>query len=484
MTYEAALAWVAASRNRGVRPGLSRISRLLTLLGNPQEASPVIHVAGTNGKGSTCACLEAGLRACGLRTGMFISPWLLHVREMFRLDGEPVGEELFVHAATAVSAAEARMPASDLPTEYELYAAMAFWVFREAGCDVQVLETCMGGRFDTTNAYGMGNLAVLSRIDMDHTAFLGDTLRDIAWHKAGILRPRCAAVSVPQQAEAAAVLRQCAEQTRTALSFLPEGAVSAVRPSTDVTRFKLLLPDATDGDNWSGDWAVSLAGDYQAENAALAVAALHRFGRWQPQLGITPEAVRRGLRQVRWPCRFEVFAGDPVVVIDGAHNPDGMRRFAGAFQQLFPGRRAVVVLGVLGDKDVAGMRAPLLEITDTLHLIRPGSPRGMPVDELAARLFSPGSRESATGRPESADGTRESAAKASESAAGTPESACCIWYKHDTIQAAMVAGLQDAGPDGILVAVGSLSWTGVFRQLYLEWKTGSQASGVHALHGG
>ena len=455
MTYAEALAWIAQSRARGVQPGLSRISRLLFLLGDPQDGLLLIHVAGTNGKGSTCACLEAGLRGCGVYTGMFISPWLVHVREMFRLDGIPVDEDLFARAATAVAAAESRMAAADaagsdtfledtaLPTEYELYTAMAFWLFREACCRVVVLETCMGGRYDTTNAYGGDSLAVLSHIEKDHTAFLGETLREITWHKAGIMRRGCPAVSILQEVEVAAVLEQCAAQTQTKLSFLAREAVSAVRLSPKMTQFVLTLPEPIGSDGWNGAYTVSLAGAFQAENATLAIAALRLLDRWKPELGLTSEAVRRGLRQVCWPCRFEVFPGSPRVIIDGAHNPDGMRRFVNTFDQLFPGRRAVVVLGVLRDKDVAGMLGSLLKITASLHLVRPDTPRGMGVDELEAIFL--------------------------QSACCEPESACCTGYKHDTIQEAMMAGLRDAGPEGILVAVGSLSWTGTFRLLYRQW---------------
>lgn len=471
MTFASALEWIAASRERGVQPGLSRTARLLSLLGNPQDTPLMIHVAGTNGKGSVCACLEAALRACGHRTGMFTSPWLLDVREMFRVDGQPVSEARFAEGVTAVAKASREMVDSPgLPTEYELYAAIAFWLFREAACQVVVLETCMGGRFDTTNAYAGDNLAVLTSISLDHTRFLGDTLDEIAWHKAGIFRSKCQAISSPQAKVVAEVLCRCAEQTETELRLLPARAVSDIHVDVSRTQFHVDFsemeevghpsrcvegPDLTER-TWSGAYAVSLTGEHQAENAALALTSLLLLHRWKPELALTPDAIRSGLCQVRWPCRFEVFSGTPDVVVDGAHNPDGMRHFVQTFRRVFPDRQAIVIFGVLRDKDVAGMLDVLREITVSIHLIAPESPRAMPVAELEALVVERlGCTEAGYG-----DGQQKSDSRR--------ESGCCAVHKHDTIQTAMEAGLQETGPKGVLVAVGSLSWTGFFRRMVLD----------------
>lgn len=471
MTYASALEWLAASRERGVQPGLSRTACLLSLLGNPQDTPVLIHVAGTNGKGSVCACLEAALRACGHRTGMFTSPWLLDVREMFRVDGQSVSEARFAEGVTAVARASREMVDSPgLPTEYELYAAIAFWLFREAACQVVVLETCMGGRFDTTNAYAGDNLAVLTSISLDHTRFLGDTLEEIAWHKAGIFRSKCLAISSPQAKAVTETLSRCAGQTGTELRLLSARAVSDIHVEASLTRFRVDFsemeeaerfsrsaegPDPTDR-IWSGAYAVSLAGRHQAENAALALNALLLLHRWKPELALTPDAIRNGLRQVRWPCRFEVFSGTPDVVVDGAHNPDGMRRFVQTFRQVFPDRQATVIFGVLRDKDVAGMLDVLGEITKSIHLIAPESPRAMPVAALEALVVE---RLGCTGAG-FGGGQQKSDSRR--------ESGCCAVHKHDTIQTAMEAGLQETAPEGVLVAVGSLSWTGFFRRMVLD----------------
>lgn len=434
MTYRQALAHLASIRERGILPGLSRITRLLAILGNPQDGLLLVHVAGTNGKGSVCACLEACLLASGHRTGLFSSPWLVDPEEMFRIGGRSVSRALFARAVSEVEKAARDMAGGPgLPSEYECYAAMAFWLFREAACRVVVLETCMGGRYDTTNAYSGPNLAVLTSLSLDHMGYLGDTLTQIAWHKAGIFRQGCRAVSAAQVPEAGRQLAACARETGTDLMMMDEDAVSRIEPGREGTRFHL-------SGSWPGTYQVSLVGVHQAENAALAIHALHALNCWQPSLSLNPDRIREGLRRVDWPCRFEVISGHPTVVIDGAHNPDGMRRFTESFRAVFPFMRPVVVMGVLKDKDVRGMLEPLCTLAGHLLAITPDSPRAMPGGELALL-----------------------AGEMVEKAGG-----CCPVVKHDTIQEAMDAGMRLAHPDSVLVAVGSLTWVGRFRHLLLS----------------
>lgn len=458
MTYQEALDWMAASRTRGILPGLSRISRLLAILGNPQNGLLIVHVAGTNGKGSVCACLTSALQAGGHRTGFFSSPPLLEPEEMFRVDGQTITKARYAQAVDAMQVATKDMCGDPgLPTEYELYAAMAFWLFQQEKCAVVVLETCMGGRYDTTNAYAGQNLAVLTSISLDHTRFLGESLREIAWHKAGIFRAGCSAVSAPQLPEVAREIQDCARQTGTALSLSEHSDVSRISLTSTGSRFELLLPGSPGADTtWSGDYTVSLVGVHQAENAALAITALRQLTHWKPELRLNPEVVRQGLLRVSWPCRFEVFAGPPTLVIDGAHNPDGMRRFVETFRIVFPGKKATILFGALRDKDVAGMLDCLSGITGRILLLEPDSPRAMPVDELEALA-----RERFT-----QSGTQgEIFPKISKV---TMAGGCCDLQKHDTIQAAMDIGFQNTDLDGVLVAIGSLTWVGAFRRTYLS----------------
>lgn len=433
MTYEAAIGWLNQSRTRGIQPGLSRIAHLLAILGNPQDGLLFVHVAGTNGKGSICAYLESCLRHAGRRTGFFSSPWLLEPAEMFRIDGEPIGRDRFTNLVETVEAASRRMdPVPGLPTEYEVYAAMAFLLFRQEACSAVVLETCMGGLLDTTNAYSGPNLAVIAKISLDHTAFLGDSLAQIARHKAGIFRPGCEAVSWPQEDEAAASLSNCAHETGSSLAFLPLEALNCVHVGEGGTTFDLSLPTIPETDDvFSGTYRIALSGVHQAGNAALAVFALDRLRRLRLVPELTAEGVRTGLMATRWPCRFERFPGNPPVILDSCHNPDGVDSFVDTFRRVFPGRRATLVFGAMRDKDVAGMLDRLAPIADRFILVQPDTPRAMPLEELetlAART-------------------------------------CCATGKSATMEEALDAGLTSAGPDGILAAVGSISYIGRIRQL-------------------
>ena len=433
MTYEAAIDWLNQSRTRGIKPGLSRITHLLAILGDPQDGLLFIHVAGTNGKGSVCAYLESCLRHAGRRTGFFSSPWLLEPAEMFRIDGVPIARDRFARLVETVAAASRRMePEPGLPTEYEVYAAMAFLLFRQEACTAVVLETCMGGLLDTTNAYQGPNLAVIAKISLDHTAFLGDRLGLIARHKAGIMRPGCAVVSWPQEDEAAGALRDAAEEIGAALSFLPTDALSAIHVDAGGTAFHLSLPEpAGDGEGLSGNYHISLPGAHQAGNAALAVLALERLRQRRLVPELTRDTVRIGLNATRWPCRFELFPGKPPVILDSCHNPDGVDSFIDTFRSVYPGRRATLLFGAMRDKDVAGMLDRLAAVADRFILVHPDTPRALTLDELetlAART-------------------------------------CCATRKSATMEEALDTGLTTAGPDGILAVVGSISYVGQIRQL-------------------
>ena len=461
MTYEAAIDWLNHSRTRGILPGLSRTTHLLAILGNPQDGLLLVHVAGTNGKGSICACLESCLRHAGRHTGFFSSPWLLEPTEMFRIDGVPINRDRFAGLVETVAAASRLMePEPGLPTEYEIYAAMAFLLFQQERCTAVVLETCMGGLLDTTNAYRGPNLAVIAKIGLDHTAFLGDSIGRIARHKAGIMRPGCDAVSWPQEDEAARVLAEAARETGSALYTMPRAAVSDIRVDARGTSFRLCLPDpealvagchgegcgedcgedcgegcgedcGEDCGEGCGAYRVSLPGAHQAGNAALAAYALVRLQRTGMVPELTWKIIREGLAAVSWPCRFELFAGSPPVILDSCHNPDGVESFVDTFRRVFPGRKAILLFGAMRDKDVAGMLDRLAGIAERFILVRPDTPRAMTLPELEALAVR----------------------------------TCCATEKRATMEEALDAGLASAGPDGILAAVGSISYVGRIRQL-------------------
>ena len=307
MTIEEARTLIRGVEWRGSRPGLSRVRELLHRIGDPQDTLQFVHIAGTNGKGSTAAMLAAVLQAAGYTTGLFTSPFLEQFAERMQVNGQPIPDAELAAACETLQPCIAAM--DDQPTEFELVTAAAMLWFQRRGCDIVVLEVGLGGRLDATNVIGAPACAVITNIGLDHTEILGDTLAQIAREKAGILKPGTRAVSYPQVPEVRAVLRGTCARLGIPLT---EADADAIEP----------LRDSVDGQTFSYRGAVydlPLLGRHQLRNAAVAletVAALRARG-WR----IPDAAVHAGLAQVRWPARFEVLRRAPWFVLDGGHNP-------------------------------------------------------------------------------------------------------------------------------------------------------------------
>ncbi len=351
---------------RSLRLGLERISTLLNHLGNPHRGLHCVHVAGTNGKGSVCAMIEAALRASGQRTGLFTSPHLTEPTERIRVAGVPVSPQAFAGAFETVHRkAEALLAQGALdghPTYFETVTAMAFLLFRDCGAEAVVLETGLGGRLDATNVV-VPALSVITPIDYDHEAYLGKGLESIAREKAGIIKPGVAAVTAPQHPEVMAVLQQRAAETGSRVVLASEWKAGQIEARADGNRFTLAGPLRLAVD-------CPLAGEHQIANAITAVAALH-------ELGIPAEAIARGLGEVRWPGRLERVSREPEIVLDGAHNPAGARALARQIERFYAGRRVHLVYGAMRDKAVAEVAGILFPLADDVILTAPGQPRAV-----------------------------------------------------------------------------------------------------------
>ncbi|HZX96389.1 MAG TPA: folylpolyglutamate synthase/dihydrofolate synthase family protein [Myxococcales bacterium] len=370
-----------ARSNFGVKLGLDGMREACALLGNPERGAPVLHVAGTNGKGSTCAFAEASLRAAGLRTGLYTSPHLNHFCERIRIDGEPVSEE---RACELLEEVRAKVPwALGDPglTFFEIVTLMAFLAFR--GVDVMVVEVGLGGRLDATNVV-LPRACAIAPLGLEHTQYLGPTLAHIATEKAGILKPGARAVSAGQPLEAARVLQQRADavgvslwrpgrdyrfESRDVRPFCYAGPRWVVRGGAGVT-------PATGGGRRPEHAAADLAlqGHHQRTNAALACALLEASGLCEPR------HAEEGLRAARWPARLERFGN---VYVDGAHNPHAARALAHALPPLLAGRPMRLVFGALQDKDAGAMLRELAPLAASVHYCAPDSPRAVPPQELA-----------------------------------------------------------------------------------------------------
>jgi len=372
MTYGEAVARILALRGgerAGMRPGLERIEAVLDAIGRPERAFTIAQVGGTNGKGSISAMLAAMLQAAGRRVGLYTSPHLAHYRERIRVDGRPISESDFVDGVDALGTLITRL---DL-TVFEAGTALALDHFCRARVDMAVLEVGLGGRLDATTV-GKPRVVVLGPIDYDHQHELGDTLALIATEKAAIIRSGVA-FSARQDPAAEAVITRRAAETGVPLSL--EGRDLRVTPigfTLEAQRLHLEGPD------WRiPDVACGLLGVYQPGNALLAAAAAR-------ELGAAEGAIRAGLRGVRWPGRFQIFRRDPLVVLDGAHNPAGARALAASLRAYFPGRPVTFVIGVLADKDAGGILAALRPLAARVILTASANPRAAAPEALRALL--------------------------------------------------------------------------------------------------
>ena len=363
MTYKQALAWLYGLQRFGIKLGLDNIRRLLDELGlgsargsravfggSPNTSAKVIHVAGTNGKGSVCAMIDSICRAQGYCTGLFISPHLITFRERIRVNGEMISEDAVADGLTTIRNLVADWDPH--PTFFEITTALALKHFSDAKIDIAILETGLGGRLDATNAV-QSNVSVITPIGLDHEEWLGHTLPEIAAEKAGIIKPRVPVISAPQQPQAEEVIRARAAECGAPVQFVNETYHRS---------------------------PVALRGEYQKQNAAVAIAAIHAAN-----IDVNEKAIVRGLAAIKWPARFQIW--DERTIIDGAHNPGAVRVLTQTWREVFGDQKATLVLAVLADKDLRGICEALAPIAGSVVLPKIRSERAVAPAELA-KIFS------------------------------------------------------------------------------------------------
>ncbi len=424
MTYAAAVSYLLSvgQELRGIKFDLANISRLVEELGHPERAWQSVHIAGTNGKGSVAAMLEAVLRRAGCRTGLYTSPHLVRINERIRVAGEEISDgDLAAVFADALAAVERLLAAGALPGHpsfFECLTAIGFEHFRRARCEIVALEVGMGGRLDATNLV-TPLVSVITPVDFDHEAYLGNTLEQIAFEKAGIIKEGGVVVSAVQRPEAAAVIERVARE---------RGA-----------RLVYAAGDAWQKRNGQGDQLpprLALRGRHQASNAAVVTAVVEELRRLG--LKISPEALAEGLATVRWPGRLEWVEGQPALLLDGAHNPAAARALRAYLRETLagpdssgPDRRLVLLFGAMRDKAVGEMADFLFPMAAAVVLTRPRQKRAATPQAMAelTRHLNP-----------------------------------CLLERDDPCQALQAArGL--AGPEGVVVVTGSLYLVGEIKQL-------------------
>ena len=374
MNYSEARAYVDSTEKFGIKPGLERITKMMAYVGNPQDKLQFIHVAGTNGKGSTCTMLASILTEAGYRTGLFTSPYVIDFRERFMVDGEMISEEEFAEIMTRVRTVNEILEKSGCSlTQFELITAVAFLWFVQQKCDVVVLECGLGGRLDSTNVIKEPLCSVITKISLDHTDILGETTEKIAAEKAGIIKPGCPVVLAPNQPRGAVsvVERKCAEL-----------GSPLIVSGMDTVTVKTMLPTMTEVVYGGLRLMVPLAGPHQVENAVTAVNAARELN--ERGLKLSDEKIVAGIAKAKIPARFDIISHDPLVVVDGAHNPDGIAALCGSIDALLGGRSIVGIIGMLKDKAYESALAEIVPRFDVVLTVTPDSPRALSAKDLAA----------------------------------------------------------------------------------------------------
>lgn len=369
-TYEQVLEKIESAHRFGKEPGVVVSAQMLQVLGHPEQGIPFVHVAGTNGKGSTCAFLNRILQNVGLKVGLFTSPHLIDFRERITVNDVQIAKEDVERIGNRLL----QQSYDYSPTMFDYCLMMAVCYFKEQNCDILIIETGLGGRLDSTNALGKPLVSVITRIGYDHMAILGNTLAEIAREKAGIIKEETPVAMANQSPEAEAVLREAAGKVE-----------CVVVGEKEMEQIKSYHPRM---DAW-----------YQRENAALARACVLLLWKYHRELFAIREeelctCIAEGIHDAFWPGRMEVLSTQPFFLVDGAHNSNGVKALKDSLVQMFPGETFRFLMGVMADKDYEEMVDILLPIADSFVTVTPESSRALKAEELEEKIRSRGVRAS------------------------------------------------------------------------------------------
>jgi folylpolyglutamate synthase/dihydrofolate synthase len=380
MNYDEALQYIHSTWKFGSKLGLENVKELLRRLDNPQDKFPSIHVAGTNGKGSVTSMIAHILYYAGYRVGMFISPYLENFTERIQVDLREIPRDDLARITQKVKAIVDDMVKEGLnhPTEFEIVTAIGFTYFAEKKVDIAVVEVGLGGRLDATNVL-KPIVSVITSISYDHMDILGDTLGKIAYEKAGIIKEGVPVVSYPQLLEAAQVIRQVAAEKKAPLTEVSPAQIEIKEQGFDKQIF-----DFTFENEHYWDLKITLPGEHQFINAATALTTI--MIAQKSGLSIEREAIYAGLGKTVWPGRLEKLCGQPLIIIDGAHNASGANALARAIKDNFEGKKIILVLGILKDKDVEAIIKSICPLVSTVIVTTPDSSRAMSPEELAKKV--------------------------------------------------------------------------------------------------
>ena len=371
MTYEETIAYIHSVNWRGSRPGLSRITELLAALGNPEKSLRCVHIAGTNGKGSTSSMLDSILREAGYKVGLFTSPYIETFNERIMYDGKPIDNDDLCRLVSLVAPIAEAM--EDKPTEFELITALGFVYFEEKGCDVVVLEVGMGGRLDSTNVIEDPYLSIITGIALDHEGFLGNTVEKIAYEKAGIIKEGVPVLYGGELPVVKDIITEVADEKNATVHQTDRTTLSVKK--ADLSGTVLDYGDMK-------DLYLPLLGLYQPRNLATVVTAakiLNTRG-----LVISEENIREGIAKTKWKARFEVLCEKPLFLFDGSHNMQGIDAACEAFAHYFGDEKLYLVTGVMADKAYDAMADKLVRFAGKVFTVTPDNPRALSAEKLAS----------------------------------------------------------------------------------------------------
>ncbi|MDR1066965.1 MAG: bifunctional folylpolyglutamate synthase/dihydrofolate synthase [Clostridiales bacterium] len=372
MDFTQAMRYIRETARFGSKLGLDNITCLMERLNNPEKKLRFAHIAGTNGKGSVAAFLSGAMTAAGYRTGLFISPYISRFNERVSVDGELISDAEIAELVGLVADAVADMTKKGLnhPTEFEIITAMAFLYYEKKRCDIVVLEVGLGGRLDATNVIERPLVSIITSIDFDHEAYLGESLDEIAREKAGIIKEDADVVTCVQRVEVLDAIKLICQKRKARLSLTERAKVKVFSRRGQV--FDLGAMKGAE---------IALLGEHQLENVSLAIEAIDVLR--GKGFEISESAVREGIQNARWPGRFEWISQRPDIVIDGAHNIQGARMLAKNLKTYFPGKDIFFVAGALADKNYELMIQAVAPLAKAFFTVAPPSGRALPADALA-----------------------------------------------------------------------------------------------------
>lgn len=361
----------------GINPGLERIGALCEKLGRPEKNLRFVHVAGTNGKGTVCTLIASVLKAAGHKTGLYTSPYVLEFRERIQINGAMIPENALISATKAVKEAVSELNEQGVyPTEFEAITAAAFKFFADENCDVVVLETGLGGRFDATNIISEPVVSVITSISLDHMGVLGNTLSEIAAEKCGIIKNRCYTVTPADQSEEAIkVIRECAEK-QSSLLFEADKNTLFQTVSSDITGTVINYRNT--------DIKIPFAGEHQRQNFAVALKAIEVVG--VSGIDITVSQIKKGIESAFIPARTEILCSDPLVILDGSHNDGSTAALGEYINNFLPQKKVLAVMGMMADKDCKKAAVNLSGCFSHVICVTPSNPRAMKAENFCSML--------------------------------------------------------------------------------------------------